>query len=91
MLLTTLLLTQAITPPPRRNPSAYLLIKYYKASAPAAIKPVAPTFPDELRKAVQVTMVVVGLVTDREGRVCRAVVVEGDSKAHRAALRAAVQ
>jgi len=91
MLLTALLLTQAITAPPRPNPSAYLLIKYDKASAPPAIKPVAPSFPDELRKAVQVTIVVVAVVTDREGRVCHAAVVEGDSKARHAALRAAVQ
>ena len=91
MLLTILLLTQAITPPPRPNPSDYLLIKYYRASDPAPFKPVGPNFPDELRKAVQVTMVVVRVVSDREGRVVRATILEGDAKAHDAALRAAIQ
>jgi TonB family protein len=54
-------------------------------------KPVPPVFPAKLLGAVQVTTVVVEVIVDEQGRVSRARIVKGDSRAHEAALRAAIQ
>jgi TonB family protein len=92
MLIAALLLTQAITAPPTPDPSAFLLIKSHSAAIQLPqLKAVAPTFPAELRAAVQVTRVVVDVVVDGHGRIARASIRRGDERAHQAALRAAIQ
>jgi TonB family protein len=91
MLLATVLLAQALAPPPTPDPMRYLLVNSDRAWRKAMHKPVAPAFPAELRTAVQVTTVVIDAVVDSQGRITRASIVKGDSRAHEAALRAAMQ
>jgi hypothetical protein len=91
MLIAVLLLAQAMAPPPTPDPSRYLLINSDTAWRRSMFKPVAPAFPAGLLTAVQVTTVVVDAVVDLHGRITRAAIVKGDSRAHEAALRAAIQ
>ena len=92
MLIAVLLLTQAISPHPTPDPTPYLLIKQeLTPRGPFPVWAVAPIFPTELLPKVQVTTVIVDVLVDRQGLVRRATVVEGDTKAHKAAIKAAQQ
>jgi TonB family protein len=91
MVIAALLLAQAMAPPPTPDPTRYLLINSDSASRRSMFKPVAPAFPAELLTAVQVTTVVIDAVVDLQGRITRASIVKGDTRAHEAALRAAMQ
>lgn len=92
MLIAAVLLAQAATAaaPSAPDPRRYLLIKTDKPAGPV-VNSVAPVFPAKLLDAVQVTTVVVEALVDQHGRIVRARIVEGDPRAHEAALGAAVQ
>ncbi len=91
MLIAAVLLGQALAPPPTPDPRRHLLINSDRAWRQFMHKPVAPAFPVELRSAVQATTVVIDAIVDSQRRVTRASIVEGDTRAHAAALRAAIQ
>jgi TonB family protein len=90
MLILAVLLVQAIAAPPTPDPNRFLLLRQdSKPPGPAPLIAVAPVFPEELRKAVQVVTVTVDVAIDRQGLVRRASIQEGDADARDAALRAA--
>jgi TonB family protein len=91
MLIAAVLLAQALAPAPTPDPMRYLLVNSDRAWRKSMNKPVVPVFPEELRTVVQVTTVIVDAVVDSQGRVTRATIVKGDTRAHVAALRAAIQ
>ena len=91
MVIAAVLLAQVSASPPTPDPMRYPLVNSGRAWRQSMYKPVAPAFPAELRTAVQVTTVLIDAVVGSQGRLTRASIVEGDTKAHEAALRAAIQ